>query len=362
MHQATPARRASPWACAIFRTVKRLPLIALLWLLAAAPLTAGDNLYRGEVLATGSGADGARSSALLALNQVLIRLTGKVGEDPVAEAQLPPEAAESMALGREFVQLEVPQANGTVRGERRLRVEFDANAVDQLIDEQGWVRWGGRRPLLLTWVSTDRQQAAAYSESDPWLNHLVDQASARYGLALVRPILDGADRLEVQPADIRGGFVERSEAALQRYAADGVIMLDLDDESGLVVSRWAWQVGPRQDSFRRVGASLAEVIDLGLGRIAADLAERFGVRGDTRLAYELEISGVLTTVRYVEIRQFLSELDGIETFRLTAAEADRMRFSIEARGHGLQQRIEATGPLVFVRRARDGALHYRFQP
>lgn len=355
------ARRALPHRCAIFPPMQRLSFILFLSLLLAAPLAARDDLYRGEARDDQRGTS-QRDGMLVALNQVLIRLTGKVGDDPVAEAALDRSAAEAFSIGREFVQVEVPRADGTVRRERRLQVVFDPAAVDQLIDEQGWPRWSGKRPVLLLWVAQQQDGSAEYADDDARLGYLIEEASARYGLELVRPILDGADRMEVQPVDIRGGFIDQSAAAVQRYGADGVVMLDLREDTGLASARWVWKLGQREQSFQMSGAGQAELVDLGLARVAAALAQRLAVVGDTTSQRRLVISGIEAVAHYIEVERFLSSLDGIESIRLAVADGDQLQFELVVRGGELRERIETAGPLVFEnRQAMDGTLYYRFE-
>ncbi|MDT8438446.1 MAG: DUF2066 domain-containing protein [Wenzhouxiangellaceae bacterium] len=335
----------------------------LILLLAAAPLVARDALYLGEARAE-SASPSARAPLLLALNQVLVRLTGLSGQDLVGEASVDEATAAGMALGRQFRQVEMLRSDGVPRSERRLQVEFDPVAVDQLIDQQGWPRWSGVRPVLLLWVAEERDQGAAYLEDAPWLQALIDESARRYGLALVRPILDGLDRAEVRPVDIRGGFTATSAAARNRYAADGVVMLDLRQRAGLVDARWAWQLGPREQSLNVSGAGAAEVIDLGLARIAADLVQRFAVSGQQRsYRQRLVVAGIDSPAHYLEVRRFLDTLDGIDALRLAAADGDTVEFELETRGDSLRRRLELSGPLAFERRdLRGGQLHYRFRP
>ena len=109
------------------------------------PVAAQQQLYVGEAVVADD-RSGARAPILDALNQVLVRLTGRVGEDVVASLGLDSDQASALALGRQFKRVEVPAAGGGMAEQRRLSVDFDPSSVDRLIDEAGLLRWGSERP------------------------------------------------------------------------------------------------------------------------------------------------------------------------------------------------------------------------
>ncbi|HKL49769.1 MAG TPA: DUF2066 domain-containing protein [Wenzhouxiangellaceae bacterium] len=344
-------------------------LTVLLALACASPWTlAQDDLYVGEAVvessrpgnpapqpATGS------DPILDALNQVLVRLTGRVGENVVAELGIDTQKASALALGRQFRRAEVPGAGGSMIVERRLRVDFDAEAIDRLIDESGLLRWGSERPELLLWIVVEGDRGAEYLEQDRILQHAIEELGFRYGIDLTRPILDASDRVEVTPADVRGGFTGVATAAMKRYGADGVIMLDLRPNGNFWTGRWAWRIDDQESAFQRSGAQPRDVMELGLGRIAEALAARFSVRPSGGHDQRLVISGIDTTAHYAEVKRFLESLTGVETVRVISAAESGMTFSIRSATDRLRQRIELTGPLEFRRHdlATD-TLHYRF--
>lgn len=346
--------------------------IILLLAVAGLPgLAAAQNeLYVGEAVVrdggTTAGPPGGDSVAdrapiLNALNQVLVRVTGRVGEDVVATLGFNSEEASALSLARQFRRVQVPGTDGEMLEQRRLQVEFDPASVNRLIEESGMPRWGAERPELLMWVVVEGEQGAQYLEQDGTFDHTVDELTFRYGIELTRPILDASDRVEVTPADIRGGFTGVATAAMQRYGADGVIMLDLRPNRGFWTGRWSWRIGDQESAFQRSGAGRHEVVELGLGRITEALAARFAVRpsagGDRRLV----VDGIETTAHYNEIQRFLEGLTGVESVRVISAAGETMTFSVRASTDGLRQRIALTGPLEFQRHdlATD-TLHYRF--
>ncbi|MBS3743564.1 MAG: DUF2066 domain-containing protein [Wenzhouxiangellaceae bacterium] len=322
---------------------------------------AQDRLYVGEAVIEEASAMRDRPPLLDALNQVLVRLTGQVGADLVATLEIDAERAGDLALGRQFRRVEVPGDDRGDREQRRLRVDFDPAAVNRLIEEAGLQRWGSERPEMLLWIVTEGRRGAEFLEQDRRLQHTIDELAFRYGIELTRPILDASDRVDVTPADVRGGFTGVAVDAMRRYGADGVIMLDLRPNRDFWTGRWAWRIADSESTFQRSGAARGEVLELGLGRIAESLAARFSVRPTANTAQRVVVSGIETPAHYNEVQRFLENLTGVESVRVLGAVGSAMTFSVRSSTDGLRQRIELTGPLEFQHHdLAAGALHYRF--
>lgn len=342
--------------------------IALLVLLCAAStalaLRDQELLYVGEAPvdeAVDNRIDTRTDPLLRALNQVLVRVTGRAGQNLVQELAISADRARAMSLGRQFREQQVPTANGQVRMQRWLRIDFDPRAVDALLDQAGLARWGRERPELLVWLAVDDGSRVDYLVDDPRVEAALARASFAYGIRLARPILDAQDRVEVTPSDIRGGFTAVAVPALARYGADGLVLLELRQAGEFWTGRWAWRIGPAEYAFQRSGSDPAEVIDLGFGRIAESLAARFAVRPAALRTQRLSIAGLELPVHYAEARRFLEGLTGVEQVRVVAAEGDRVRFELQSSSAELRQRIDLTGPLTFERAdLSSGELFYRF--
>ncbi|MDT8450986.1 MAG: DUF2066 domain-containing protein [Wenzhouxiangellaceae bacterium] len=302
----------------------------------------------------------ARAPILDALNQVLVRLTGQAGRDLVAALEIDAERAGQLALASQYRNVAVPGPDGGFVEQRRLRVDFDPEAVDRLVDQSEFSRWGHERPAFLVWIVTTDQGRAEYLEADPVIDYALEQAAFRYGIPLTRPILDANDRIEVAPADIRGGFTGEALEAMRRYGADGVIMLELRENPDFVTGRWAWRIANLENAFQRSGADRIEVVELGIGRIAGALAARFAVDPQAASARRLVVSGIRSDAHYTELLAYLRGLTGVSRVRPLHAEGDTMTFEIVSSTGGLRERIRLTGPLAFERHdLATGTLHYR---
>ncbi|GEM_PF-857114 len=335
-----------------------VPILILACCLLPTSAQTSSGLYIGELPVENQFEQAVPVAAVL--NQVLVRLTGRVGQNLVSELQLSNDLIEQMILTRQFSRVSVPDPEGRFIDVRMQRIEFDQQAVNQLLDRAGLARWGQERPQMLIWVTTDQAGSAEYLEQDSITEHALERAAFRYGLNLIRPILDAGDRIEVSPSDIRGGFTDAAENAKQRYGASGTIMLDLRQNPDFVTGRWSWKLDEMERAFERSGGDPAEVIDLGLGRIAAALSNRYAVLAGRPGQQRLVISGLSNEVQYAEITRYLNTLTGVESLRVNRAGPDFIEFELIASGSGLESRIALSDLLLFERSDPvTRALHYR---
>ena len=326
--------------------------------LLAASAAADSALYTGELPVQTESGDRVPTAAVL--NQVLVRLTGQTGVDLVARMQLGRDSIERMVLTRQFRQIAVPQPDGQSVEQRLQQIEFDAAAVNRLIDQAGLPRWGRERPNLLLWIVVDRNGSADYLADDAYIDHVVERAAFRYGLNLLRPILDAGDRIEVSPSDVRGGFTDVALPAMRRYGASGIVMLDLRSNRNFMTGRWAWRLDELERAFERSGADPAEVIDLGLSRIAAALGNRYAVRAGQTGTQRVVVSGISNSLHYAETLEYLNSLTGIESLRVLNGDRNGIEFELITNTGELQSRIALSDLLEFERRDPvAGTLYYR---
>ncbi|MEM7054596.1 MAG: DUF2066 domain-containing protein [Pseudomonadota bacterium] len=332
-------------------------VFSLLMLLAASA-QASDDLYVGELPVQTEKGEIVPVSDVL--NQVLVRLTGEVGQDLVKRLVLEDSDIEAMVLTREFRQIEVPQADGRSRSLRMQRIEFDSRALNQRLEQFGLSRWGSERPNLLFWVVADQDGRASYLLEDAYIDYAIRRAAFRYGLNLIRPILDAGDQIEVSPSDIRGGFTDAALPAMRRYGAGGIIMLDLRSNQNFTTGRWAWRLGDLERGFERSGEDAAEVVDIGLSQIATALSRRLAVRAGQTSVQQLVVSGMSSPLHYAEVLNVLNGLTGVDSLRVLEADAQSIMFELVTNASGLESRIGLSGLLQFERRDPiTGELHYR---
>lgn len=305
-------------------------------------------------------------SQLRALDEVLVRLTGRVNRSPVETLGLGSAELNSLLQSQHLVRHEGIDADGETVSELRVRVEFDQPAVNRLLLENGLARWGRERPAILLWMAIEDESSVRFVE-DPYIEQLVREQARRLGLDVIRPLGDVKDMTEVTLPDVRGGFLGSSGSAASRYGAGVIAMLDLRRTGGrdneLWNARWFWRVRGVDSGFNRSGERVEDVIRSGMERLMADMAARFAVQdsGGMTDSRRLAVDGIVDVVQFAEVRRYLDALSIVDNVSVVQASGRRVVFELQLAGEGITDFLEMSGLLEPVQPAIDGHLYYRLR-
>lgn len=335
-------------------------LLVLSFLVVLVPSAQARDLYVAEVPLEGQAAV-AGADLLQALDQVLVRLTGKVDESPVAALGLRPTDVNQLLVSQQRVRVTRLDAEGESQDLLHLRAEFYPQAVDQLIDRQGWPRLGRERPAILLWASLDALDADAALLDDPLVEQAIDEQARRLGLDVFRPLGDALDLAEVQLADIRGGFLDAAETGAERYGAGVIAMLDLRQEGDHWTARWFWRLDGRDSGLNLSADEPGELVAPGLEAILTALATRYGSRRGAGQASvrRVVLEGMVDEIQYAEVVRELGGLSVVNDLRLIRAHQRQLEFELVLGGSGLEDLIALSRLLTVDRQAANGDLILR---
>ncbi len=340
-----------------------ISLAGLFWLLCALPTAALETagLYTGEAILAEE--DGATPAARLrALDEVLVRLTGRVEVSPVAGLGLQAGDVPALVQSQQMVRVPRLDADGERFEQLRLRIEFDPTAINRLLARNGLPRWGRERPAILLWMAVEDDDGARLAE-DPRLEQAVREAGRRYGLELIRPLGDALDLAEVQLADVRGGFLDAAEPGADRYWASMVAMLDLRAESDHWTGRWFWRLEGRDASRSLSADAPGLLIDRGVADMLAALVERYAMRPevDSDGWQPVLVEGIVDPVQYAEVLRYLEDLSRVEGLRVSGAREREVAFELLVSGGNLRDALSLSRLLAVDRETPDGRLVLRLR-
>jgi hypothetical protein len=333
-------------------------VVTLLCLSASVGADSG-RLYVGEAAIADASEAGTRSE-LRALDEVLQRLTGQLNHSMVEQLAVQPSDLSPLILSRQVVRRTLLQPDGRTIDVLRHQVNFDPEAIDQLLRERAVPVWGRERPALLLWVALDDDQGVRLADSRQ-VDAMVSEVARRYGLTVIQPLGDAIDLAQVSITDIRGGFVEAAQGSAMRYGAGVVIMLDLRQEGSTWLARLFWRHDGRDVSQTFPAISMAVAIDQVLASLLQSLAEHYA-QFDDGLAdgeHRVLISGVREQVHYREVMAHLTQLSAVESLRLIAADGDTIELVVRVRGSRFEQVLALGGVLSVEDRSADGTLRLR---
>lgn len=341
---------------------------------AAAVPVAG--LYRAVVPVAGQGPEERRDGIRAALEEVLVRVTGRAEapRDPRAAPLL--EAAGRFVEGYRFLPADGrPGAEGLPLGMQRLEVRFQREPLEQALYRAGLPVWGRDRPAVLLWlaVRTPRGRELVGGEPQPAVQQALREAARRRGLPLMLPLLDLEDRARLSEAEVWAGFAEPALAAAERYAPGAVALGRLEPGGPGWTGRWSLYLGGQPLDQGRVEARAAEEAAAALAEALAEaLARRYALvlsPGERDRAL-LRVEGVHDLAAYARTLRYLESLEPVAGVRLRRVDGEGLTLELRLRTdrQGLRQVLalgEVLEPLpegTAGGSADDAALRYRLRP
>jgi len=347
--------------------LNKLSILLLLagLLLAPLPGTAArlDHLFEAEVPAAARDAQ-ARDAALgLALQQVIVRVTGSAATlQTGAGAQLlknPGRFVEQYRFN------EVP-ASGDQPRQLRLWAQFDGVTLARELREAGLPYWGPERPDVLAWLAVD-DQGRRYLLSETGgqtAGQALKQAALRRGLPLTLPLLDLEDQRAVSFTDVWGGFLGRVKAASERYRPQVIVTARLERDSPGGDWRGQWQLTDQglMQSWSTRAPTLEEAVDAGVADAAQWLAQRYAVISTQAGVRTIVVDNVGNLEDYARVSGYLASLSPVEHVDVTRVGDREVEFSLKlsADERNLRQLIALGRMLQSV--DDPAAWRFRFNP
>jgi hypothetical protein len=305
--------------------------LLLSWLLLLAlPAAAAtvSKLYEAEVPVTAEDTASRNQAIGEALNQVLVKLTGR---DPA------PGAAQLTAQAARYVQQYRYLRNLTPEGQTRtsLWVRFDKTGLDRAMLDRGLPIWGNSRPGILVWLAAQRQGRRELIGADGQLAHLLRAAAASRGLPLQWPLLDLEDQARLTTADLWSDYGSAVVQASQRYAQPLVLTGRLrqvapDHWDG----QWTLYEGDHGQALTSAGADANTAIRSAIDQLSELLAARYApAGGDNGLTLvHLKILGVRDLDDYAAVLKLVGEREVVNRVALRSADGDALVLDVQARG------------------------------
>jgi hypothetical protein len=348
-------------------------------LVGAAGARAGEveGLYEAQVPVTSQREAERQSAVRAAFQQVLVKVTGdrsaatqqrlqSLVQSPLKYVQqyryrplppgfAPPAAAAEADAGRPA---------------QLLWVRFDAQAVDQLLQQVNEPVWGRARPATLVWLAVEEPGGRYLVGGDArrdLLGELDAQAQAR-GIPLLFPLLDLEDQRRVGFADVWGGFERELRAASVRYDPGAVLVGRVHRESGGWSGRWSLYQDTGVEHWQSGARERGEVLVAGVDGAADRLASRFAraLSADAALPVDLLVMDIERVEEYGRAMKYLRSLESVGGLAVTRVDAAGVHFRLLLRGDraGLVQTIGFGRVLTpaSAGTAAEGELAYRILP
>jgi hypothetical protein len=326
-------------------------LLLCLFLLAApaSPAAAQVELYSGESVVADQGA-GERERALpLALEQVLMKLSGlsQFADRPLVEPSL--GRAPSIVLSYSYRNVAVPRVDGGEGTELRLVARFAQAEVDELVRALQLPLWQPERPALVTWLILDDggERRVMPIDFTDLMESMTDIAAAR-GLPVEWPEPGPEGEYAVDPALLWGGYTEDLASpdgkgvmivAARREGPQWAVRTNL----GYRGQQWAWRV-EEVDLHRALTAVLQQAVD----QIAA--ANTIAADDLGSWQQDVTVSGLRDAADYWRLLAYLQALSVVEGVSVVSARPATVTFRLALRAlpRYLEEALAADGVVEWV--------------
>lgn len=322
-----------------------------------------DDLYGSTVPVRDQGASALVTAARLGLANVVIKVSGS--QDILSN----PEIAKSVSSARSHVQQYsyLPAPDGS--DDLRVRLEFDASFITDLVLRSGEPLWTANRPAVLAWVVVEDELGERFvsRDSDPELVRMLREAFAQRGVPLQLPLYDLADAAAMRPSDVSQQSVSVLLAASQRYGLEHVVGARLAQEgSDSWVGDWSY-FNRETRAEQRIGAETAALfMREGVAVVAQKMAAQYAVLPSASApgTVALYVSGVSNYADYAVIVSWLEQLELVHGVRVRGLVGNRLELGLDGQADAVQLAtlLELNRNLVAAAPAIPGqALEYRWR-
>jgi len=210
--------------------------------------------------------------------------------------------------------------------EKTIKVIFNENRVNALLNSVKQSIWNKNRPLTLVWLSG--------ADREPLLASNMEKILNQRGVPCVFPLMDLTDTALVSEQDLRGEGTAALEEAAKRYNPDVILVGRLAEVNGLWQTHWRFINQGEQAAWDNSGAELnvvlnqvADTLTLKLkgGNVAAstDQTEKPVINH-----LILTISGNLDVQQYNKILGYLRQLPGVTEAEVAQIMPDKTLFEL----------------------------------
>ncbi len=260
-----------------------------------------QGLYKASVAVVGQDAVERRRGFRLALESVLVKLTGDgvVATMPELDTLMRNANAHVAQYRYRALDTEIPAqseladataevtdpdeglvlATTSAEPTHALDVSFAPASLNRALNKLGLPLWGAERPETLLWLAVQEtgRRYILGSASQNAVRESLEQVAIKRALPILLPLMDLQDRGAVHFSDVRGGFTGRVQDASDRYGVATVLTGSLLQRQSGWSARWVLHRKQQIYHWQASGEEIGDVITVGMEGLANQLANEFSI-------------------------------------------------------------------------------------
>jgi hypothetical protein len=293
-----------------------------------------DSIYSVTVPTVTQSADEKNEAVQQGLIDVLIKVSGsaQVLDNPKVKARL----QNANSLVQEFSYATGPESD--TKTPYRLTLRYDADGINNLLQETGSAVWGANRPLIVGWIEVEGPNRPADiidSDSVGNLPTVVKNAADKRGLALILPLMDVQDLNQVSTNTIANMTLPALETASKRYDSDAMLVGRIMQTDTTVNSQWRLQLGTEQWSWDIPGTTVDQVLKTVIDNVANTLATRYAtvISTTVQTKLSLKVTGVTQQADLLQLMQYIKHLTPVLDVQLAEVAGNVVTLNVSLRGN-----------------------------
>ncbi|KPV94249.1 hypothetical protein AN214_03743 [Pseudoalteromonas sp. P1-9] len=201
-----------------------------------------------------------------------------------------------------------------------LKIRYQPQLIDGVLNEMEIPIWGNRRPLTLIWlaIEEDVQRSLVTKEDYPQIFHLLDTNSNNAGLPIVMPLLDLEDRMNLTVTDVWANFPQQILNASRRYEPEVIVSARLYQRENVWHLDWQFTNQGTFQLHQLKGDKLTIIGEL-VSSISTQIAKQYASLGEIEVASSV-------SVRFFGVKG-IKQLEALKTRLRTLTQVDELDIS-----------------------------------
>jgi len=325
----------------------------LLWVLLAVSTPSFSvnlvGLYQMAMPVTGQAAHLRQKAIRAAFSGVLVRVSGsrKILKHPAIRKALTlsnryvqqygyrdlPVVDPLLSDGADLLQFPPPPVK------QQLVVNFDEQAINQLLKDNRQPVWGKERPVTLFWIVMEEENAFErrfVSPVEDLAVTLSDYAEKR-GVPVLMPLLDLEDQVNLKVSEVWAGFSHEIFDASERYTPEAVVTIRLwKSLDGL-----SWQGesvlfldGGVYHRWEVSGSELPEVLEKSLAEWADVLSKKYArvfEPNESVRQKQLQVNNIQQLSGFSAVKNYLASIQVMEKVTVLQVSPRHVLFQLDFR-------------------------------
>lgn len=314
------------------------------------------NLYQVALPVTSQTYDVREQAIREGFQIVLLKLTGDIAvlKNPAIQETLP--RADYFVKDYNYA---AAQTNSSFQ--YRLNIRYEQDQINQLLEKAGVSLWGDTRPLILVWLvlSDENGDDEIIGSEYPsrFLNPLMKQGK-RMGLPLLFPMMDVSDIEQLSAGDVIERNVPTLQLAAKRYAAEGLLIGNVEKTANNLQSRWMLVVGDKEWGWKLDNKDVDELAYTIMNQVTQALNKN-SVTKTTELPSSSVVTLVINNIRnqddLTNLLQYLKQIPSVKQTQVEKISDRAVEVALLLHGSiiNFQQSTETDKRLVFKSQDQD---------